>query len=116
MALKNFLSRVNRPIDEIDRDKLETFSLDAGGQPLAEIEPRSLVHAVGEIKTVRIVPRAGAPALEVVISDGRGSLTGIFLGRRKVGGVVAGRRLAMHGMVVKDAHRNAIFNPIYELL
>ena len=81
------MARVNRPIDEIDREKLATFSTDAGGHALDEIEPRTRVRAAGEIKTVRIVPRAGAPALEVVISDGRGSVTAVFLGRRKIGGV-----------------------------
>ena len=110
------MARVNRPIDEIDREKLATFSTDAGGHALDEIEPRTRVRAAGEIKTVRIVPRAGAPALEVVISDGRGSVTAVFLGRRKIGGVIAGRKLLVHGMVVRDGPRNAIFHPLYELL
>ena len=110
------MARVNRPIDEIDREKLETFSTDAGGCALNDIEARTRIRAVGEIKTVRIVPRAGAPALEVVISDGRGSLTAIFLGRRKIAGIIAGRRLVVQGMVVHDSHRNAVFNPLYELL
>ena len=110
------MSRVNRPIDEIDREKLVSFCADAGGQALNEIEPRMRVRAAGEINTVRIVPRAGAPALEVVISDGLGSVTAVFLGRRKIGGITAGRKVVVHGMVVRDGSRNAIFNPMYELL
>jgi len=51
-----------------------------------------------------------------VISDGRGTVTAIFLGRRKIGGLAAGRKVTVQGMVVADGHRNALFNPEYELL
>ena len=116
VALRKFMARMSRPIDEIDREKLEVFSSDAGGHPLDTLRARQRARIVGEIRTVRIVPRAGAPALEVVISDGRGSLTAIFLGRRKIGGIIAGRKLVVTGTVVADHRRMAVFNPLYELL
>ena len=46
---------------------------------------------------MRIVPRAGAPALEVTVSDGRGSVVGVFLGRRRIAGLSPGRKVAFEG-------------------
>ena len=53
---------------------------------------RCPVRISGEIKQVRISPRSGMPALEVV-SDGSGEATAVFTGRRSLGGVHTGRGL-----------------------
>jgi hypothetical protein len=65
---------------------------------------------------VRIVPRAGASALEVTISDGRDSVTAVFLGRRKIAGVSPGRRLVVGGVAGKHGSRYLVYNPEYQLL
>ena len=64
------------------------------------------VKVGGEVRSVRIVPRAGAPALEVTVSDGRGSIVGVFLGRRKIAGLSPGRKVAFEG--VSRARRQAL--------
>ncbi len=116
VALRKLLARVTRPIDEIDREKLGIFAAGRGGQPLDTVQPRTKVRVAGVIKSVRIVPRAGAPAIEVQVSDGKGSINAVFLGRRRIGGVVAGRKLILQGMVMSDHNRLMMFNPLYELL
>ena len=68
------------------------------------------------MKSVRIVPRAGAPALEVTVGDGHGVATAVFLGRRKIAGLVPGKRIAMSGMVARDGKRLVIYNPEYSFL
>jgi hypothetical protein len=78
--------------------------------------PRHPVRVGGEIRSVRIVPRAGAPALEVTVSDGRASVVAVFLGRRKLAGMSPGRRVALEGVVADDGLRLIITNPVYELL
>ena len=66
---------------------------------------------------MRIVPRAGAPALEVTVSDGRGALVGVFLGRRKIAGLSPGRRVSRsRASRARDGKRFLVFNPVYELL
>jgi len=62
------------------------------------------------------VPRAGAPALEVTITDGRGAVVAVFLGRRKVAGMSPGRRVALAGMAAHSGNRFVLVNPAYELL
>ena len=81
-----------------------------------QLQARTRVSTGGEVSSVRIVPRAGAPALEVTVSDGRGSATAVFLGRRKIAGLVPGRRIAITGMVARDGRRLLIYNPEYEFV
>jgi RecG-like helicase len=117
MALKNFVNRLTKPVEEHDREKLLEFcSRREGCHATDELRPRTVARVVGEISSVRIVPRAGAPALEVGVTDGRGVVTAVFFGRRKLAGLTPGRRLVVEGMVAPLGNRTFIYNPVYELL
>ena len=117
MALKNFVSRLTKPVEEADREKLIEFCNRLEGCHHAdELQPRTMAKVVGEVTSVRIVPRAGAPSLEVGITDGRGALTAVFFGRQKLAGLNPGRRLVVQGIVAPLGNRNFIYNPVYELL
>ena len=93
MALKKFVERLTKPVEDIDREKLVKFcNALEGSRHLDELEPRVLARVAGEVQTVRIVPRAGAPSLEVGVSDGKGQVTAVFFGRRRIAGLSPGRR------------------------
>lgn len=115
MPVRKVVERLRTPTEELDRRDLESFCRSMGLIALDEIKPRERAAVVGEIRTVRIVPRAGADALEAIVLDGRGAVTAVFLGRRKIRGIKPGRRLFLEGMVVQDGRQLAIFNPLYEL-
>ena len=83
---------------------------------VADLSPRQRARVVGEIVALRIQPRAGVPTLEVRIDDGTGTLTAIWYGRRRIGGIETGRRVAVEGTVVSVRERLSIINPAYELL
>jgi len=116
MALKKMVSRFTKPVEEIDREHLTAFCDARHLSAMDAIAPRSRVRVGGEVRSVRIVPRAGAPAMEVTVSDGRGSVVAVFLGRRKIAGMSPGRKVAFEGVVARDGKRYLVFNPIYELL
>jgi hypothetical protein len=116
MALKKSLKRLTTPVEELDREQLTTFCNTLGVTPTNEITPRKQVRVGGEVRSVRIVPRAGAPALEVTVTDGRGSATAVFLGRRKIAGVAPGRMIVLEGVAGQHDNRYLIFNPLYTLL
>jgi hypothetical protein len=80
------------------------------------VQLRRPVRVAGEIRSLRIVPRAGADALEVTVNDGRGSVTAVFLGRRKVLGLSPGRRIVLEGVVGGEGKHRLIYNPVYTLL
>jgi RecG-like helicase len=109
------LKRLTTSVDELDRAQLITFCDECNFTPMTEIVPRTEVRVGGEVRSVRMVPRAGAPALEVTLSDGRGSATAVFLGRRKIAGIVPGRRMAVEGIAGRTGNRFLMLNPIYTL-
>jgi hypothetical protein len=116
MAFKKMVERLTKPVEEIDREQLTAFCDARMLAALDNIAARQHVRVGGEVRSVRIVPRAGAPALEVTVTDGRGSVVGVFLGRRKIAGLSPGRRVAFEGVAARDGKRYLVFNPVYELL
>jgi len=116
MALKKMVERFTKPVEEIDREQLTAFCDARQLAAMDEIQARTTVRVGGEVRSVRIVPRAGAAAFGVTVSDGRGSVVGVFLGRRKIAGLSPGRKVAFEGVAARDGKRYLVFNPVYELL
>ena len=117
MGVKNLVNRLTKPVEEADREKLVEFCSQLEGcQSCDQLEPRKVARVVGEISSVRIVPRAGAPSLEVGVTDGRGMVTAVYFGRKKIAGLSPGRRVVVEGMVAPLNGRVFMYNPVYELL
>jgi hypothetical protein len=119
MALKKLFQRLTTPVSELDQERLRRFCESRPGvTPIAELQPREEGTVIGEISSVRIVPRAGSPSLEATITDGTGNLLVVWTGRRHIAGVAPGRRLVVggRGAPTGPQRRLLIFNPRYELL
>jgi len=114
--LKKLVARLTKPVEEDDREKLSEYCDARLLEPMDTIVGRRPIRVGGEVRAVRIVPRSGAPALEVTVTDGRGSVVGVFLGRRKVAGMSPGRKVALAGVAAKNGNRFVLVNPSYELL
>ena len=69
----------------------------------------------GEIRRVRIQPLAAVPTLVVMLEDGTGRVSALFMGRRGIAGVECGRRLAIEGTPVAGDRGLTLYNPAYEL-
>jgi hypothetical protein len=116
VALRKFVERLTKPTDELDREQLTTWcDAQLGGTPMDEIEFRRPISVAGEVRSVRIVPRAGADALEATVMDGRGAITAVFLGRRRIAGVAPGRRMVLEGVVAEHGAERYMYNPVYTL-
>ena len=126
MAMRKFVEKFTKPVDEQDREQLVTWCTERGGTPIDGLQLRQPVRVAGEIRSVRIVPRAGAASFEATVQDGRGSVTAVFLGRRTIAGLSPGRRVMLEGVVTKhksssntDSGRGndgLMYNPVYQLL
>jgi hypothetical protein len=116
MALRKMMEKLRKPIEELDREELAAYCAALGVVPMDTIGSRENVRVAGEVRSVRIVPRAGAPALEALVTDGQGSVTAVFLGRRKIAGMSPGRRLELEGFTGDDRGRLLLYNPRYEFL
>jgi hypothetical protein len=119
VALRNALKRLRTPVSDLDQERLRQFCSSLPGvRPIDSLEPREDATVVGEVTSLRIVPRAGSSSLEVTISDGTGSIVAMWTGRRRMAGVGPGKRLVIsgRGSPTGSGGRLVIVNPRYELL
>lgn len=116
VALRDVVKRLTTSTEEIDRNKRSARRSALGATPIDQIVDRQFVELAGEVQSVRIVPRAGAPALDVLIDDGHGLALAVFFGRRSIAGVHAGRTLRISGRASLRSGRARLINPAYELL
>jgi len=116
VAFKDLVEKFTKPQDERDREQLDEYCHKLGTTRLDEVSPRTQIKVAGEVGLVRIVPRAGAPSLEAVLNDGRGSITAVFFGRRHIAGISSGRRMVLQGVAAERGGRHYLYNPQYRLL
>ena len=68
--------------------------------PICDSEPRQHVCVSGKVIRMTARPTSGQPALAVSISDDTGTVTAVWTGRREIGGITLGRRVAIDGVPV----------------
>ena len=110
------LRRLSAPDAQLEAEDLQTQASSVGATPVEACPLRSAVCVAGTIRAVRIETQASAPVLAADVYDGSGTITAIFLGRRRIGGIEPGRRIVLRGRIAADEGRRVIFNPRYELL
>jgi RecG-like helicase len=101
---------------ELESEELQKQVRDAGAIPIRTCEDRQQVALTGTIATVTLNPRDGHPALEVELRDGSGAVTVVWLGRRQISGIEAGRTIKVWGRISCHENRRVLYNPRYELL
>ncbi len=94
---------------------LQTEAERAGCVSVSCASPRERVELQGSLKTVTLRPRGGVPALEAELYDGSGTITIVWLGRRRIAGIAPGRRIRVQGRVALHEGHRVLFNPRYEL-
>jgi len=120
MVLRRVLAGLRTPVAEHDRAKLRDFcSSIPGAVRIADVKARTTVTVVGEITSVRIVPKVDSPPwLEATIKDGTGAMVAMWTGRRRMPGIRTGRRLKISGRGSPSGvgGRLKVLNPEYDLL
>lgn len=114
--LRSALHRLTSTERQLEDEDLREQSDRMGGTPVSELPDRRPACVCGTVRSVTLRPRAGVPALVVELYDGTGVLTVVWLGRRSIAGVQAGRRLRVRGRVAQREGRAVVFNPAYDLL
>ena len=113
--VRRTISRWASPAETEARDLRRTFN--TGEQDCIDRAPdRTPVCLRGTLRTVTLRPRGGVPALEAELYDGTGTLTLVWLGRRRIAGIGPGRAIEVSGRIGSHAGDRVIYNPRYELL
>lgn len=84
--------------------------------PMADAVARRRVCVIGNVTRMRTVPADGLPSLSVTLSDGTGSVVAVWSGRRAIGGIALGQRIALDGVAVQRGNLLEFTNPVYQLL
>lgn len=113
---RDVVHRLASPDQVLEDEDLRESSDRLGGTPVDELPDRQPAAVCGTLRSVTLRPKAGVPALVAELYDGSGTLTVVWLGRRRIAGIEAGRRVRVRGRVTRREGRPVVFNPEYELL
>ncbi len=83
---------------------------------IADMQARQLVCVCGKVTRMTARPTSGQPALAVTVADDTGTVTAVWTGRRSIGGITLGRRVAIKGVAVAHGAKLEFTNPSYTLL
>jgi hypothetical protein len=105
------------PTHELDRERrAKRFEeTNSGTVRIGEAPRRVPTQIAGEVTSLRVVPKAGSPWLEVTVDDGSGSAVLVFTGRKRVPGIQPGRAIIAEGVARDEHDRLTILNPRYSL-
>jgi len=103
---------------DVERDRLHGrfANLELGQADICDCPLRRPVRITGEVRGMKVVPRAGGSSLEVTVDDGTGEATAVFAGRRRIRGLDPGRAVVLEGVARRDHGRTLLMNPAYTLL
>ncbi|EGY76947.1 OB-fold nucleic acid binding domain-containing protein [Cutibacterium avidum] len=114
--LRRVLHRVTASNEDLVDDDLQRSSINAGVSTIAEARMRSRASLQGRIEVLTLNPRGTNRWLEAELRDGTGAVTLIWMGRRRIPGLRAGRRISVEGMITEADGRRVIYNPRYTVL
>ena len=109
------LQRLTADDQTIDAEELRAEAASAGCAPVAACRKGEVVTVTGRLKSVVYTPRETVPTLEAELFDGSGSVTLVWLGRRRIPGIEPGRSLTARGRFADFDGKQVIYNPRYEL-
>ncbi len=116
MGLRDLAKRLKSDSIELDQQRLVDRFCDFDVTHIDQVVGRQSTRIGGEVKRIRVAPRNGAAALEVVLSDGTGDAIAVFTGRRSIAGIEHGRAIVIEGVAREERGRWLMLNPSYTLL
>jgi len=116
-ALRRLTDRLTRSSHEIEAAELRRESSDlVGVVHIGDAPQRTKVTVCGDVRSVTLRPREETPALDVEIWDGTESLHLVWLGRRRIAGIVPGVKIQATGRITTRRKVKTMFNPAYEII
>ena len=110
--------RWTRSQAQVEADELQERVHEADDLDLSRIDcctPGETVTVSGMVRSVTIRPRSNVPAMEIDLYDGSGSVSVVWLGRRRIPGIDPGRSMVVRGRLTCNTDSPTIYNPRYEL-
>jgi hypothetical protein len=109
------LHRLTAGEDELLDEELQSRTAEVGASCVRDCQIGQPVVVAGTLRAVVLRPLAGVPTLEAELYDGTGTVTLVWLGRRRIRGIDPGRTVVAHGRLTRRDGKPTVFNPSYEL-
>ena len=113
--LRRALNRLTADENEVHSAALRSETQTVGAEPVSGCRVGEPVCVAGTLRAVVLRPLAGVPTLEAELYDGTGTVTLVWLGRRRIRGLDPGRSLVARGRLTQRDGKPTVFNPSYEL-
>lgn len=110
-GIRQWASQSHAEARDLQRDVAK-----GGCLPINKAPDREPVTVQGTLRTVTLRPRGGVPALEAELYDGSGTITVLWLGRRRIAGIFPGRSIRVSGRIGVHGGVRTLYNPRYDLL
>lgn len=114
-GMRRALERWTESDSERDAEQLQEASKQAGATPAALCGCGQKVSVSGRLVSVSYTPRCESPSLTAELFDGSDTITVVWLGRRRMGGIATGRTLTVVGRLAMWDGRKVMYNPNYEV-
>jgi hypothetical protein len=115
-SIGGWFRRLTSDENELEADSL-TSEVDASGATrTGTCRAGQRVELLGKLRCVQLQPAEQLATLVAELYDGTDTVQLVWLGRRSIPGIAAGRTLRARGRIaVQDGHK-VMYNPSYELL
>jgi hypothetical protein len=114
-GVRRLFRRLVASDSELDAEGLQEASARAGSMPVEACTQGRRFTVSGRLTSVVYTPRTNLPTLEAELFDGSGTVTLVWLGRRRIPGIEPGRTLSAEGRIAVRDDRKVIYNPRYTL-
>lgn len=114
-AWRRLIRRLTASDQQLEAEQLRLDATRTGCALAGQVERGQMVKLTGRLRTVAYTPRTNLPTLEAELYDGSGTVTLVWLGRRRIRGVEPGTALTVRGRVALRDGERVIYNPHYEL-
>lgn len=112
---KKLLSKAGASRDDINALEEQASAQAKGTTPIAKAKPRQKVKLSGTLQALTFHPATQGPRLSGVLFDGSGSIELVWMGRKEIPGIEAGKYLIVEGTVLSNQGRLRMMNPSYRI-
>lgn len=114
-AFKRMLRRLTSDVEVLDAEELSDDVESEGARRASDCACGEEVTVFGRLRSVEFCSQDADASLEAELFDGTEGVTLIWLGRRRIPGIEAGRTMRVRGRLAVRDGRKVLYNPFYEI-
>lgn len=106
--------RLTADVAELDAHEMSQTAEAAGARRACDCSRGEEVTVLGRLRSVAVSPKSAEASLEAELFDGTEAVTLVWIGRRHIPGIEAGRTVRVRGRLAERNGAKVLYNPHYE--